>query len=108
MKSKCPIEYENKELLFVTMGTHSVFLILFSLGIWVGCVRKMSEGFVVVIEGAVVGFEIEVVIIEIWVVALEIPIVAVALAKAAVIRESIKTRSSRKYLIPCLPVLNPE
>lgn len=71
--------------------------------------EKVSEGIVVVVvEGAVVGFEIEVVIIEVWVVALEISIVAVALAKAAVIRESIKTSSSRKYLIPCLPVLNPE
>lgn len=95
--------------LCVQLGTHSVFPIFFSLGIWAGCVRKISEGIVVVVvEGAMVGFEIEVVIIEVWVVALEISIVAVALAKAAVIRESIKTSGSRKYLIPCLPVLNPE
>lgn len=74
---------------------------------WVGCVRRVNEGIViVVVEGAVVGLEAEAVIIEVW--ALEVSVEVAILAEAAVIRESIKTSSSRGNPVPCLPVLAPE
>ena len=68
---------------------------------WVGCVRRVNEGIVIVgVEGAVVELEAEVVIIEVW--ALEVAIEVAVLAEAAIIRENIKTNSSRGNPVPCL------